>query len=127
MDEEQQNENCLKRKARVVAGEELEAMMVSSELTGREEFQEAIAGYVRLMQANDKPVFINTKFIVYVEPTKIARYHYTEGSLITLSVSGSAGLQTIKVIEPCEVVMKAIEQSSKSNGQDGKHLQSDTL
>ena len=127
MDEEQQNENCLKRKARVVAGEELEAMMVSSELTGREEFQEAIAGYVRLMQANDKPVFINTKFIVYVEPTKIARYHYTEGSLITLSVSGPAGLQTIKVIEPCEVVMKAIEQSSKSNGQDGKHLQSDTL
>ncbi len=127
MDEEQQNENHLKRKARVIAGEELEAMMVSSELTGREEFQEAIAGYIRLMQANDKPVFINTKFIVYVEPTKIARYHYTEGSLITLSVSGSEGLQTIKVIEPCEVVMKAIEQSSKSNGQDGKHLQSDTL
>lgn len=83
------------------------------ELTGREEFQEAIAGYIRLMQANDKPVFINTGFIVYVEPTKIARYHYTDGSLITLSVSGSAGLQTIKVIEPCEVVMKAIEKSVK--------------
>ena len=113
MDEEQQNENHLKRKVRVNAGEELEAMMVSSELTGREEFQEAIAGYIRLMQANDKPVFINTKFIVYVEPAKIARYHHTQGSLITLSVNGSEVLQTIKVIEPCEVVMKAIEQSVK--------------
>ena len=86
---------------------------IKCELTGREKCQETIAGYIRLMQANDKPVFINTKFIVYVEPTKIARYHYTEGSLITLSVSGSAGLQTIKVIEPCEVVMKAIEKSVK--------------
>lgn len=103
--------NRLKRKARVIAGEELEAMMVSSELTGREEFQEPIAGYVRLMQANDKPVFINTKFIVCVEPTKIARYHQTEGSLITLSVGGSDGFRTIKVIEPCEVVLKAIEKS----------------
>ena len=87
--------------------------IIREELSGREEFQEAIAGYIRLMQANDKPIFINTKFVLYVEPTKIARYHYTEGSLITLSVSGSAGLQTIKVIEPCEVVMKAIEQSRK--------------
>ena len=113
MDEEQQNGNLLKRKVRVIAGEELEAMMVSSELTGREEFQEAIAGYIKLIQSNDKPIFINTRFIVYVEPTKIARYHYTEGSLITLSVSGSEGLQTIKVIEPCEVVMKAIEKSVK--------------
>ena len=86
---------------------------IKCELTGREECQEEIAGYIRLIQANDKPVFINTKFIVYVEPTKIARYHYTEGSLITLSVSGSEGLQTIKVIEPCEVVMKAIENSVK--------------
>jgi len=111
MDEEQQNENRLKRKARVIAGEELEAMMVSSELTGREEFQEPIAGYVRLMQANDKPVFINTKFIVCVEPVKIARYEYTEGSQISLSVNGSEGLQTIKVIEPCEVVLQAIEQT----------------
>ena len=113
MDEEQQNGHSLKRKTRVITGEELEAMMVSSELIGREECQKTIAGYIRLMQANDKPVFINTKFIVYVESTKIARYHYTEGSLITLSVNGSAGLQTIKVIEPCEVVMKAIEKSLK--------------
>ena len=113
MDEEQQNGNLLKRKVRVIAGEELEAMMVSSELIGREEFQEAIAGYIKLIQSNDKPIFINTRFIVYVEPTKIARYHYTEGSLITLSVSGSEGLQTIKVIEPCEVVMKAIEKYVK--------------
>ena len=111
MDEEQQNENRLKRKARVIAGEELEAMMVNSELTGREEFQKSIAGYIRLMQANDKPVFINTKFIVYVEPAKIARYHFTAGSLITLWFNGLEELQTIKVIEPCEVVLKAIEQS----------------
>ena len=113
MDEEQQNENRLKRKARVIAGEELEAMMVSSELTGRGGFQETIAGYIRLTQANDKPVFINTNFIVCVEPVKIARYEYTEGSQISLSVNGSEGLHTIKVIEPCEVVMKAIEQSEK--------------
>lgn len=85
--------------------------IIREELSGREECQETIAGYIKLVQANDKPVFINTKFIVYVEPTKIARYHYTKGSLITLSVSGLAGLQTIKVVEPCEVVMKAIAQS----------------
>lgn len=114
MNEEQKNENRLKRKARVIAGDELEAMMVSGELSGREECQETIKGYIRLMQANDKPIFINTKFIVYVEPTKIARYHQTEGSLITLSVGGSDGLRTIKVIEPCEVVIKAIEQSTKN-------------
>ena len=85
--------------------------MIREELSGREECQETIAGYIRLMQANDKPVFINTKFIVYVEPAKIARYHYTAGSLIALWVNGLEGLQTIKVIEPCEVVMKAIEQT----------------
>ena len=93
--------------------DEWRELVTRYELTGREEFQEAIAGYIKLIQVNDKPVFINTRFIVYVEPTKIARYHYTEGSLITLSVSGSEGLQTIKVIEPCEVVMKAIEKSVK--------------
>lgn len=111
MDEEQKNENSLKRTVRTIRGEELEALMKSSELSGREEFQETIAGYIRLMQANDKPVFINTKYIVSVDPEKLARYYYTEGSLITLSVGGSEGLKTIKVIEPCEVVMKAIEQS----------------
>ena len=91
--------------------DEWQEAMVREELSGREECRKTIAGYIRLMQANDKPVFINTKFIVYVEPTKIARYHYTEGSLLTLSINGSEGLQTIKVIEPNEVVMKAIEQS----------------
>ncbi len=111
MNEEQKNENRLKRKARVIAGEELEALMASGELSGREEFQETINGYIRLMQANDKPIFINTKYIVFVEPTKTARYHYTQGSLITLSVCGSEGLQTIKVIEPCDVVLEAIEES----------------
>ena len=93
--------------------EEWKEIVIRCELTGREECQEVIAGYIRLRQANDKPVFINTKFIVYVEPTKIARYHYTEGSLITLSVGGLEGLQTIKVIEPCEVVLKAIDEQCR--------------
>lgn len=93
--------------------EEWREAAIKNELSGREEYHKTIAGYIRLMQANDKPVFINTKFIVYVEPAKIARYHYTEGSLITLSVNGLDGLQTIKVIEPCEVVLQAIEQSVK--------------
>ena len=105
------DESKSKRKTRTIRGEELESLIASDELSGREECQRTIAGYIRLMQANDKPVFINTKFIVYVEPTKIARYHQTEGSLITLSVGGSDGLRTIKVIEPCEVVLKAIEKS----------------
>ena len=113
MNEEQKSENRLKRKARTIRDDALEAMMVSSELTGRKKCQETIKGYIRLIQANDKPIFINTKFIVYVEPAKIARYHYSEGSLITMSVNGLEGLQTIKVIEPCEVVLQAIEQSSK--------------
>lgn len=111
MNEEQKNENRLKRKARVIAGEELEALMASGELSGRKKCQETILGYIRLMQANDKPIFIRIRYIVSVEPTKIARYHQTEGSLITLSVGGSDGLRTIKVIEPCEVVLKAIEKS----------------
>ena len=98
-------------KARTIRGEELEALMASDELLGREEFQETINGYIRLMQANGKPIFINTKYIVFVEPVEIARYHYTKGSLITLSVGSSEGLQTIKVIETCDVVMKAIEKS----------------
>ena len=102
------------RKAHAIPDDVLEAMMVKSELAEREECPKTIKGYIRLMQANDKPVFINTEFIVYVEPTKIARYRHTEGSLITLSVNGSEGLQTINVIEPCEVVMKAIEQSVKN-------------
>ena len=85
--------------------------MIREESSGREESQETIAGYIRLMQSNDKPVFINTKFVVYVEPAKIARFRYTEGSQISLSVNGLEGLQTIKVIEPCEVVMKTIAQS----------------
>ena len=89
----------------------LETMIASSELSGRKKCQETILGYIRLMQANDKPVFIRIRYIVSVEPTKIARYHQTEGSLITLSVGGSDGLRTIKVIEPCEVVLKAIEKS----------------
>lgn len=114
MDEEQKSENRLKHKTRTIRGEELEAMMVSHELSGREEFQEKIKGYVKLMQANDNPIFINTKYIVFVEPVKIARYQYTKGSLITLSIGGSDGLQTIKVIEPCEVVLKAIEHSIRS-------------
>lgn len=103
------------RKANTIRGEELEAMMKSSELSGREELQETISGYIRLMQANDKPVFINIKYIVFVEPETLNRYHHTKGSLITLSVGGSEGLQTIKVIEPCEVVLKAIEQSKGEN------------
>lgn len=111
MEKEQKSGNHLKRKTRTIRNAELEAMMVSSELSGREECQEAIKGYIRLMQANDKPIFINTKYIVSVEPTEIARYQYTMGSLITLSVCGSERLQTIKVIEPDEVVIKAIEQS----------------
>lgn len=111
MEKEQKSGNHLKRKTRTIRNAELEAMMVSSELSGREECQEAIKGYIRLMQSNDKPIFINTKYIVSVEPTEIARYHQTEGSLITLSVGGSEGLRTIKVIEPCEVVLKAIEKS----------------
>ncbi len=85
--------------------------MIREELSGREEVQETIAGYIRLIQSNDKPIFINTKFIVCVEPAKIARFQYTEGSQLSLSVNGLEGLQTIKVIEPCEVVLKAIEQS----------------
>ena len=111
MEKEQKSGNHLKRKTRTIRNAELEAMMVSGELSGREEFQETINGYIRLMQANDKPIFINTKYIVFVEPTKTARYHYTQGSLITLSVCGSEGLQTIKVIEPCDVVLEAIEES----------------
>lgn len=99
------------RKAHTIPDDVLEATMVSSELSGREESLETIKGYIRLKQANDKPVFINTKYIVFVEPVKIARYHYTDGSLITLSVGGSEGLQTIKVIEPCEVILDAIEKS----------------
>ena len=91
----------------------LETMIASSELSGRKKCQETIQGYIRLMQANDKPVFIRIRYIVSVEPTKIARYHQTEGSLITLSVGGSDGLRTIKVIEPCEVVLKAIEKSTR--------------
>ena len=105
--------DCKRNGERRLNPDEWREAMIREELSGREEAQETIAGYIRLMQSNDKPVFINTKFIVYVEPTKIARYHYTEGSLITLSVNGSEGLQTIKVIEPCEVVMKAIEKSVK--------------
>ena len=89
--------------------------MVSSELSGREECQETIKGYIRLMQANDKPIFINTNYIVFVEPVEIARYYNTEGSLITLSVSGMEGLHTIKVIEPCQVVLKTIEKSKGDN------------
>ena len=111
MEKEQKSGNHLKRKTRTIRNTALEAMMVSSELSEREECQETIKGYIRLMQANDKPIFINTKYIVSVEPTEIARYHQTEGSLITLSVGGSDGLRTIKVIEPCEVVLKAIEKS----------------
>ena len=94
---------------------ELEAMMVSSELSGREECQETIKGYIRLVQANDKPIFINNKYIVFIEPVTLNRFHHTKGSLITLSVNGTEGLQTIKVVEPCEVVMKAIAQSKGDN------------
>lgn len=99
------------RKANTIPDDVLETTMVKSELAGREECPKTIKGYIRLMQANDNPVFINTKYIVLVEPAKIARYHHTEGSLITLSVGGSEGLHNIKVIEPCGVVIKAIEQS----------------
>lgn len=105
------DESKSRRKVRTIRGEELEALMVSSELSGREECQETIKGYIRLLQANDKPIFIRIRYIVSVEPTEIARYQYTMGSLITLSVGSSEGLKAIKVIEPCEVVMKAIEQS----------------
>ena len=115
MEKEQKSGNHLKRKTHTIRDAALEAMMVSSEMSGREECQETIKGYIRLMQANDKPIFINTKYIVSVEPAEIARYHQTEGSLITLSVGGSDGLQTIKVIEPCEVVLKAIEKSKGDN------------
>lgn len=118
MNEEQKSGNRLKRKAHTIRDAMLEEMMASSELSGREECRETIKGYIRLMQANDKPVFINTKYIVFVEPVEIARFHCTEGSLITLSVNGLEGLQTIKVIEPCEVVMKAIEQSLKNQSID---------
>lgn len=100
------------RKAHTIPDDVLEATMVSIELSERQECQKSITGYIKLTQANDKPIFINTKYIVFVEPTKIARYHYTQGSLITLSVGGSEGLQTIKVIEPCDVVLEAIEKSS---------------
>ena len=99
------------RKAHTIPDDVLETTMVSSELSERQECQKSITGYIKLTQANDKPIFINTKYIVLAEPAKIARYHYTEGSLISLSVGGSEGLQTIKVIEPGEVVIKAIEQS----------------
>ena len=109
------DESKSKRKTRTIRGEELESLIASDELSVREECQRTIAGYIRLMQANDKPVFINTKFIVSVEPEKIARYQYTKGSLITLSVGGSEGLQTIKVIETCDVVLQAIEQTREIN------------
>ena len=99
------------RKAHTIPDDVLETAMKKSELAGRQECQQSISGYIKLEQANDKPVFINTKFIVLVEPAKIVRYHHTEGSLITLSVGGSEGLHNIKVIEPCGVVIKAIEQS----------------
>lgn len=99
------------RKAHTIPDDVLEATMVSSELSERQECQKSITGYIKLTQANDKPIFINTKYIVLVEPAKIARYHYTEGSLISLSVGGSEGLQTIKVIEPCDLVLEAIEKS----------------
>lgn len=111
MEKEQKSGNHLKRNTHTIRDAALEAMMVSGELSGRNEFQETIKGYIRLMQANDKPIYIRIRYIVSVEPTEIARYHQTEGSLITLSVGGSDGLRTIKVIEPCEVVLKAIEKS----------------
>lgn len=108
----QKDERKASRKVHAIPDDVLETTMAKIELAGREECPKIIKGYIRLMQANDKPVFINTKYIVFVEPTKIARYHYTQGSLITLSVGGSEGLQTIKVIEPCDVVLEAIEKSS---------------
>ena len=111
MEKEQKSGNHLKRKTHTIRDAALEAMMVSSELSGREECQETIKGYIRLMQANDKPIFINTKFVVFVEPVTLNRFHHTKGSLITLSVNGREGLHTIKVIEPCQVVLKAIEKS----------------
>ena len=106
MEKEQKSGNHLKRKTHTIRDAALEAMMVSSELSGREECQETIKGY-----ANDKPIFINTKFVVFVEPVTLNRFHHTKGSLITLSVNGREGLHTIKVIEPCQVVLKAIEKS----------------
>ena len=112
MEKEQKSENGLKRKVQTIPDDKLEDMMVKSEMSGREECQETIAGFIRLMQANDKPVFVNTNFIVFIEPEKIARYHYSEGSLLTLSISGTKGLQTLKVIEPCNVVLEAIEKSA---------------
>ena len=103
------------RKAHTIPDDVIEAMMIKSELAGREECPKTIKGHIRLLRANDNPVFINTKYIVFVEPETLNRYHHTKGSLITLSVGGSEGLQTIKVIEPCEVVLKAIEQSKGEN------------
>jgi hypothetical protein len=60
---------------------------------------------------NDELVDINTKYIVSVEPINIERYQTHEGSLITCASNGMERSCQIIVYEPCDIVLKKIEDS----------------
>ena len=71
-----------------------------------------VPGYIKTTLAkNDELVNINTKYIVSVEPRTIERYKTHEGSLITCASNDMERICQIIVYEPCDMVLKKIEDS----------------
>ena len=71
-----------------------------------------VPGYIKTtLIKNDELVDINTKYIVSVESITIERYHTMEGSLITCASNGMDRSCQISVYEPCDMVLKKIEDS----------------
>lgn len=71
-----------------------------------------VPGYIKTTLAkNDELVNINTKYIVSVEPINIEQYQTHEGSLITCASNGMERSCQITVYEPCDKVLKKIEDS----------------
>lgn len=71
-----------------------------------------VPGYIKTTLAdNDELVDINTKYIVSVEPITFERYRTHEGSLITCASNGMDRSCQIIVYEPCNIVLKKIEDS----------------
>lgn len=77
-----------------------------------------VPGYIRTTLAkNDELIDLNTQFIMSVEPYELERYSPLKGSLITMISINKEHTKQVVVYEPCDIVLKKIEDAIESLSQ----------
>ena len=78
----------------------------------------SVPGYIKATDAKDDELIdINTQYIMSVKPYELERYTPVTGSIITMVPINREFSHQIVVYEPCEIVLKKIEDAIESLSQ----------